>query len=73
MINKILYSLYVNFRSIITWGFWGYVAVLLALFLIDVKLNAYCFIVLFFFLGLWVGSSLSYWLRDEIKYRELDK
>lgn len=72
MINKILYSVYSNLQSIIAWGFWGYVAVLLALYLVDIELNAYYFIAFFFFFGVWVGSSLSNWFKDEIKNRDLE-
>lgn len=72
MINKILYSLYNNWRAIITWTFWGYVSLMLALYLINVELNSICFSIFFFLLGLWIGSCLSYWLRDEIKYRDLE-
>lgn len=73
MINKILYTLYHNWRAIITWLFWGYVALILALYLIDIKVSSVCFTVFFFLFGLWLGSCLSYWLRDEVKYRDLDE
>lgn len=72
MIDKILSGLYHNWRAIITWSFWGYVSVMLALYLMNVELNVYFFIIFFFLFGLWVGSCLSYWLRDEVKYRDLE-
>jgi uncharacterized membrane protein len=72
MINKILYNLYHNLQSIITFTFWGYVAVLLALYLVDIKLDTYLFIIFFFLFGLWIGSTLSHWLKNEMEDRELE-
>ncbi|WP_321519223.1 hypothetical protein [uncultured Bacteroides sp.] len=72
MINKILYNLYHNLQSIITWIFWGYVSVLLSLYLVNIELNTYLFVILFFLFGLWIGSCLSYWLRSELKDRDLE-
>jgi hypothetical protein len=73
MIDRIVYKLYCNLQSFVTVACWGYVCVLLALFLVDIKLDAYLFVILFFLLGLWIGCSVSSWLKSEVESRDLEE
>jgi len=67
MKRKLLYRLFRYSNIIIYSIFWTYFLVLLILHLLNSELNIFLLSLFFVLLGLWLGSSLSVWIRDRMK------
>ncbi|SHF23929.1 hypothetical protein SAMN05444405_106114 [Bacteroides luti] len=61
---RLLYNLYIYFNIIVFYLFWGYFSVMLVLYILNVKINIILSSIFFLLLGLWLGTCLPVWIKN---------
>jgi len=64
---RLLYNLYIYFNIIVFYLFWGYFSVMLVLYILNVEINIILSSIFFLLLGLWLGTCLPVWIKNNWK------
>lgn len=70
--NKFLYNITLYLYSFIYYTFWVYFALIIILYLLDVKINSILSYIFFFLFGIFISSRLMKWAFEYMRIYKND-